>query len=310
MPSPPSSPTPAPPIITTPQSTSPSTSSSTTAMESEKSAPPVPVLPTPLAKACASLYPLAVLAFYAARFQKVVDDPVAELAHQVPILLAAQVAFVVVCLPAKGTAEVVSEGGVGVEGKVGGSGAGNSGTGGGAGSGVILRPGKVGRRRTPNGGHASGSGSGSGGAGGAGGAATTLTILLATPVLATLLILFGAPFTTHHLQTLLCAVHMAILSSVALVYVHGVDGAVWREVWGVRRPGDVVWGGALGTCVGAWLGAVPIPLDWDRPWQAYPITILTGAYIGWAVGMALGRTLLYGKRIRFVEGDGELKKVE
>lgn len=55
---------------------------------------------------------------------------------------------------------------------------------------------------------------------------------------------------------------MAILSSLALVYVHGVDGNVWKEVWGAKRPGDVVWGGALGTCVGAWLGAVPVPLDW------------------------------------------------
>lgn len=24
---------------------------------------------------------------------------------------------------------------------------------------------------------------------------------------------------------------------------------------------------AIGTLVGCWLGAVPIPLDWDRPWQ-------------------------------------------
>lgn len=26
--------------------------------------------------------------------------------------------------------------------------------------------------------------------------------------------------------------------------------------------------GAIGTFIGAWLGAVPIPLDWDREWQA------------------------------------------
>lgn len=25
--------------------------------------------------------------------------------------------------------------------------------------------------------------------------------------------------------------------------------------------------GAIGTFIGAWLGAVPIPLDWDRDWQ-------------------------------------------
>ena len=31
--------------------------------------------------------------------------------------------------------------------------------------------------------------------------------------------------------------------------------------------------GALGTCIGAWLGAVPIPLDWDREWQVSPLEI-------------------------------------
>lgn len=55
---------------------------------------------------------------------------------------------------------------------------------------------------------------------------------------------------------------MAVLSATALIYVHGVDGSVWKEVWGIARPADGVWGGALGTGVGAWFGAVPIPLDW------------------------------------------------
>ena len=55
---------------------------------------------------------------------------------------------------------------------------------------------------------------------------------------------------------------MAVLSAMGLIYAHGVDGHVWREIWGAARPGDSVWGAALGTGVGAWLGAVPIPLDW------------------------------------------------
>ena len=36
----------------------------------------------------------------------------------------------------------------------------------------------------------------------------------------------------------------------------------------------------LGTVVGAWFGAFPIPLDWDRPWQAWPITCVVGAVAG------------------------------
>lgn len=60
-------------------------------------------------------------------------------------------------------------------------------------------------------------------------------------------------------------------------------------------PVDEVFGAALGACLGAWLGAVPIPLDWDREWQKWPVTILTGAYGGWAVGKVVGGMILRGK---------------
>lgn len=44
----------------------------------------------------------------------------------------------------------------------------------------------------------------------------------------------------------------------------------------------------------------------DRPWQAYPITILTGAYIGYVAGSLIARTpLVYGKKIEFSESDEE-----
>lgn len=47
----------------------------------------------------------------------------------------------------------------------------------------------------------------------------------------------------------------------------------------------------------------------DRPWQAFPITILVGAYIGYAVGSLVARTpLLYGKRIQFTPEEDENEK--
>lgn len=52
----------------------------------------------------------------------------------------------------------------------------------------------------------------------------------------------------------------------------------------------------MGAVVGAWLGAVPIPLDWDRAWQAWPVTIVTGGYIGWGVGREIGRVVGGGWR--------------
>ena len=44
---------------------------------------------------------------------------------------------------------------------------------------------------------------------------------------------------------------------------------------------------ALGATAGAWLGAVPIPLDWDRRWQAWPLTCVYGALVGYGLGLVL-----------------------
>lgn len=44
----------------------------------------------------------------------------------------------------------------------------------------------------------------------------------------------------------------------------------------------------------------------DRPWQTYPITIITGACIGYVLGCWAGRLpFLYGKRIQFSEEEVE-----
>lgn len=45
----------------------------------------------------------------------------------------------------------------------------------------------------------------------------------------------------------------------------------------------------------------------DRPWQAYPITIVSGAYVGYALGSAMGRSpVLYGRRIQFSSSAEEM----
>lgn len=43
--------------------------------------------------------------------------------------------------------------------------------------------------------------------------------------------------------------------------------------------------------IGAWLGAVVIPLDWERPWQQWPVSCVLGALLGQAVG-AVGTIVL------------------
>jgi phosphatidylinositol glycan class F len=49
----------------------------------------------------------------------------------------------------------------------------------------------------------------------------------------------------------------------------------------------------LSPLVGAWLGAVVIPLDWERPWQQWPISCVLGAVVGQAIGSVATAVLYY-----------------
>ncbi|KAL2222448.1 phosphoethanolamine transferase [Thermoascus aurantiacus ATCC 26904] len=317
---------------TFPASSKPSSSTTTSSSVSPSSSgPPVIVTPGPTdilpsrrAQTYANIHPALLLSLYAARFPSLVADPVNALLSQLPLLAVLQVAYVVTCLPPVGSAPSSGEssagGAEGGEKRTVSSSSSGSGTSSTTSSTTapapssVIKAGKVGYRRRHHHHHHHHASSRLWGKLTPALLSLTLTFLLGTPVFAILLVLFGAPFTTHHPHTLLCAAHMALLSAAPLIYVHGVDGHVWREIWAVNRPADPVWGGALGCGVGAWFGAIPIPLDWDRPWQAFPITIITGAYIGYAVGSLICRTpLLYGKRIQFEppeEQDGEAEQRE
>lgn len=62
-------------------------------------------------------------------------------------------------------------------------------------------------------------------------------------------------------------------------------------------PFDETFGGYVGALLGSWLGAIPIPLDWDREWQKWPVTIVAGLYAGYLSGKILGGSVLSGWRM-------------
>lgn len=121
--------------------------------------------------------------------------------------------------------------------------------------------------------------------------------MLTVPALYALLVLFGAPFLAHTSQTALLAAHFALLAVFPLVYARGLDRPALVAVAGAAAPLDETFGALVGAAAGAWLGAVPIPLDWDRDWQRWPVTIVVGAYLGAAAGSLLAGTVLFGRRL-------------
>lgn len=110
--------------------------------------------------------------------------------------------------------------------------------------------------------------------------------------------MLGAPLYPQSLipHTLLLSVHVSLLAILPLFYTHGVSDFAWCDIMAAWLPFDEagVWGEFVGCMVGGWIGAVPMALDWDRDWQAWPVTVLTGAYLGWAFGRVVTADLKLG----------------
>ncbi|KAK9365546.1 GPI biosynthesis protein family Pig-F-domain-containing protein [Lipomyces kononenkoae] len=124
----------------------------------------------------------------------------------------------------------------------------------------------------------------------------TLSILL-TPFIHLVYVLFGAPVTVSIPATFLLSAHTALIALFPLLCTVPLDGVTWMNMAALKAPITPAYAAALGTIAGAWLGAVPIPLDWDRPWQTWPVTIVFGAYVGNAVGRLIG-VVMSGKEKR------------
>ncbi|QRV84892.1 GPI biosynthesis family Pig-F protein [Ceratobasidium sp. AG-Ba] len=147
-------------------------------------------------------------------------------------------------------------------------------------------------------------------------AATTF----AFPVLLGLIMLFGAPLRSHLISTSFLALLMAVLTVWTPAFTFGLPGfsstlvdQERRQRWidtfvefSVRSPVDrAVVFPALGAIIGCWLGALPMPLDWDRPWQAWPLTSAYMAVVGHVVGAG---TSLAVSVAQFLLIEAELEK--
>ncbi|KAG1847878.1 GPI biosynthesis protein family Pig-F-domain-containing protein [Suillus subalutaceus] len=113
------------------------------------------------------------------------------------------------------------------------------------------------------------------------------------------IVLFGAPSSSHLPHTFLLAIVLALLSAFAPAYAMGspsfssdtssfITRLNWTRLFAELSPRNPIERAlvypAVASLLGAWLGALPIALDWDRPWQAWPLTPLFGGIAGYIVG--------------------------
>lgn len=128
------------------------------------------------------------------------------------------------------------------------------------------------------------------------------------PLFHVIFVLFGAPLLTHPAETFLCSAVLAVLSVYPIFYTHGVDSKAWTAVCGINAPKDETFCGFWGGIVGAWLGAVPIPLDWDREWQRWPVTIVVGIVVGYIVGRLAGGVAMLDAKKKAGQGRGSVAR--
>ncbi|XP_030546903.1 uncharacterized protein C1450.15 [Rhodamnia argentea] len=112
-------------------------------------------------------------------------------------------------------------------------------------------------------------------------------------------IALGAPVGTQYLvNTINWSLMMSTLTVVPAACVFGASWNSWQRIFACTKPVSsmdfMICLPAHGAIIGAWFGAWPMPLDWERPWQEWPICVSYGAIIGYLVGMvaSLGFILL------------------
>lgn len=119
-----------------------------------------------------------------------------------------------------------------------------------------------------------------------------ICMLLLVLVLHFFIVLFGAALTVDVSETFHLAALAASLGLWPCVFVFGLQWEAWvtsifvfdnTSFTGIEGCVNL---GAKGALVGLYLGAIPIPLDWDRPWQTWPTTCVVGTLVGHVIGLA------------------------
>eukprot|EP00257_Ricinus_communis_P024640 XP_025012054.1 phosphatidylinositol-glycan biosynthesis class F protein isoform X4 [Ricinus communis] len=117
-----------------------------------------------------------------------------------------------------------------------------------------------------------------------------LVLLIGAIVNAFGAIVLGSPVGIQYLsKTVNWSLLMSLFTFVPAASVFGSSWSHWHRIFAHSKPNGsleyMICMPAHGAVIAAWFGAWPMPLDWERPWQEWPICVTYGAMIGYLVGM-------------------------
>ncbi|XP_010532077.1 PREDICTED: phosphatidylinositol-glycan biosynthesis class F protein-like [Tarenaya hassleriana] len=114
-------------------------------------------------------------------------------------------------------------------------------------------------------------------------------------------IVLGAPVGLQYLwKTINWSLLMSVFTFVPAAAVFGASWADWHRMFSCMKPTSnrdyMITVPAYGAIIGAWFGAWPMPLDWERPWQEWPISVSYGAIGGYIAGKLVSLVLIIFKK--------------
>ncbi|GJJ75197.1 GPI ethanolamine phosphate transferase 2/3 subunit F [Entomortierella parvispora] len=105
-------------------------------------------------------------------------------------------------------------------------------------------------------------------------------------------ILFGAGIIHQAKETSQLACYLSLLTFYPASFILGTDLTSWLRVFIHNSPETyteaALYCQGMMAIFGAWLGSIVIPLDWDRPWQAWPVPCVLGAFLFYMIGTVVG----------------------
>ncbi|NXL62767.1 PIGF protein, partial [Chordeiles acutipennis] len=115
-----------------------------------------------------------------------------------------------------------------------------------------------------------------------------------------IIVLYGAPLIESVTETFLFAVLLSTFTTLQCLCILGPNLQAWIRVFS-KNGAMSIWESSLQittmcSILGAWFGAFPIPLDWDRPWQVWPISCSLGATFGYVAGLIIAPLWIHWNR--------------
>ncbi|CAA0816388.1 Unknown protein [Striga hermonthica] len=122
-------------------------------------------------------------------------------------------------------------------------------------------------------------------------------------------IVLGAPVGIQHFKkTVHWSLLMSLFTFVPAAAVYGSSWTDWHRIFAhtksVGSTDLIICLSAHGAVIGAWFGAWPMPLDWERPWQEWPICVTYGAIFGYSIGLVVSfGFVVYNYRVHHTKTD-------